>query len=132
MDAFVEKHNLGVVYPSPADVVLSDTDIVQPDILFVSKERSHILTRENVRGAPDLVVEILSPATAERDRIKARPIRPTRRERVLDRRSRRQDHHGTLRGENRFEISGIYGEGQTMRSPTLDGFSFALEEILQG
>ena len=50
-------------------MVLSDTDVVQPDLLFVSREREHLLSGgENVRGAPDLVVEILSAATAGRDR----------------------------------------------------------------
>ena len=51
----------------PFDVVLSDTDVVQPDLLFVSNERANIITDENIQGAPDLVVEILSPSTAERD-----------------------------------------------------------------
>lgn len=41
---------------------------MQPDIIFVSKGRSERLVKEGIRGAPDLVVEILSPATAERDR----------------------------------------------------------------
>ena len=49
-------------------MVLSETDVVQPDLLFVSNERSYIITPANARGAPDLVVEILSPSTAERDR----------------------------------------------------------------
>ena len=43
-------------------------DVVQPDLLFVSNERGHIITPANIQGAPDLVVEILSPSTAERDR----------------------------------------------------------------
>ena len=42
-------------------------DVVKPDILYVSVGRSHIITRENIRGAPDLVVGILSQATTERD-----------------------------------------------------------------
>ena len=58
----------GHIYAAPFDVVLSDTDVVQPDLLFVSNERAHIITDENVQGAPDLVVEILSPSTAERDK----------------------------------------------------------------
>ena len=56
------------MYIAPFDVVLSDTDVVQPDILFVSNERMGIVTEDNIQGAPDLVIEILSPSTAERDR----------------------------------------------------------------
>jgi Uma2 family endonuclease len=51
---------------SPVDVVLAEHSIVQPDVIYVSKERAGIL-RQRVEGAPDLVVEILSPATARRD-----------------------------------------------------------------
>ncbi len=65
---FVSEHGLGRVYVAPFDVVLSNTDVVEPDLLFVSNERAHVLTAANVQGAPDLVVEILSPSSAERDR----------------------------------------------------------------
>ena len=68
MAPFVSERKLGHVYSRPTDVVLSDTIVVEPDILFVSSQRSHILTCENIQGAPDLVVEILDPPTAERDR----------------------------------------------------------------
>ena len=61
LGAFIYGRNLGKVYCSPFDVVLSDIDVVQPDLLFVSKGRESIITPENVQGAPDLVVEILSP-----------------------------------------------------------------------
>ena len=55
---------------APLDVVLSDDDVVlQPDIVFVSNERRSIIRKGlNVQGAPDLVVEVLSPSTAQRDR----------------------------------------------------------------
>ena len=65
---FASEDNSGRVYHAPFDVVLSDTDVVQPDLLFVSNERDHIITPENIQGAPDLVVEILSSSTATRDR----------------------------------------------------------------
>lgn len=65
---FLEKTNLGKVYVSPADVVLSMTDVVEPDLFFISKERSEIITKKNVVAAPDLVVEILSESTAAIDR----------------------------------------------------------------
>ena len=64
---FVKLNDLGDVLYSDTDVVLSDTDVVQPDLLFISKERQHIIGEANIQGAPDLVVEILSPSTARRD-----------------------------------------------------------------
>ena len=65
---FVRGEGLGQVVWAPTDVVLSLESVVQPDILFISNERRGIITEDNVSGAPDLVVEILSPSTAERDR----------------------------------------------------------------
>ena len=64
---FVQKRNLGIIIYAPFDVHLGE-NVVQPDILFVSKKRSYVITEEEIKGAPDLVIEILSPATAERDR----------------------------------------------------------------
>jgi Uma2 family endonuclease len=67
LHVFAEEHRLGEVFPAPTDVLLSRYDIVQPDILFLSKERSAILTEKNIQGAPDLVVEILSDSTRHLD-----------------------------------------------------------------
>ena len=64
----VRRNRLGIILWAPTDVVLSPETVVQPDILFVSNERRGIIMEANVSGAPDLVVEILSPGTAERDR----------------------------------------------------------------
>lgn len=65
---FVSRHDLGIVLNAPFDVVLGEENVVQPDILFVSKARRRIIREEEIRGAPDLVVEILSPSTGGRDR----------------------------------------------------------------
>ncbi len=68
LSAFVEDNRLGLVFVSPFDVVFSQFDVVEPDILYVSKARSSVLTEKNVQGSPDLVVEVLSPSTAKIDR----------------------------------------------------------------
>ncbi len=69
LHGFVSSRSLGEIYFAPCDVVLSDFDVVQPDLLFVSAERRSIIGESAIVGAPDLVVEILSPSTATRDRV---------------------------------------------------------------
>jgi Uma2 family endonuclease len=68
---YVEASGLGQIGIAPLDVVLdADRDlIVQPDVLFVSRDRTSII-RNQVWGAPDLVVEVLSPGSAAHDRTK--------------------------------------------------------------
>jgi len=53
---------------APFDVAFDEENLVQPDILFVSTTRAGIVTEHGVEGAPDLVVEILSPGTFKTDR----------------------------------------------------------------
>ena len=65
---FLEKKKLGRVFIAPCDVYLSDHDVVQPDVLFVGKANFGILREEGVHGAPDLVIEVLSPSTAQLDK----------------------------------------------------------------
>ena len=67
MLSFVDDNDLGRVFHAPYDVLFTDTDVVQPDVLFVSKDRYHIRTPANIQGAPDLVVEVLSPSSSRRD-----------------------------------------------------------------
>ncbi|HSH74543.1 MAG TPA: Uma2 family endonuclease [Longimicrobiales bacterium] len=66
--SFAREHGLGEVFGSPLDVLFAEGDYVEPDILFVRSGRADLLSDRGVEGAPDLVVEVLSPATAARDR----------------------------------------------------------------
>ena len=61
---YLEDHPIGKLYDAPFDVYLSETNVFQPDILFIAKKRLAILSRRGAEGAPNLVVEILSPRTA--------------------------------------------------------------------
>ncbi len=130
---FAEEKDLGRVYFAPFDVVLSDTDTVQPDLLFVSKERLDIITADNVQGAPDLVVEIRSPSTARQDWTTKREL---------------YARHGVkeywlvdpeaatvavlLLDGGELKVAGVYGIGDTLTSVTLEGFSIALADVFRG
>jgi Uma2 family endonuclease len=66
--AWLEANPIGQVFHAPYDVVLSDLDIVEPDIVYMSNERAaQVITPMHVRGVPDLVVEIASKGTRKRD-----------------------------------------------------------------
>ena len=130
LDIFVTEDGLGEVFYAPCDVVLSQTDVVQPDLLFVSNERSHIITEDNIRGAPDLVIEILSPSTAQRDRTLKRTLYALHR--VPEYWQADTDAKFVLvltldNGE--YKVAGIYGEGQTLVSPLLPGFALEIDRI---
>lgn len=66
--SYLQQRPIGRVFTAPFDVIFSEFDVVEPDLLYVSRERSqHIETSPWVKGAPDLAVEIESPATRKRD-----------------------------------------------------------------
>jgi Uma2 family endonuclease len=67
LGSYLRQHPIGVVFFAPLDVVFSDFDVVEPDLLYISRARVGVLTDRHVRGAPDLVVEILSPGTRKTD-----------------------------------------------------------------
>jgi Uma2 family endonuclease len=155
LNSFVRERGLGHVITAPADVVLSDTNVVQPDLFFVSTEREQIITRPNIQGAPDLAVEIRSPSTDlaveigspstdERDRTvkrklyrrarqdgEAQAVRRARRQGVLARRPRRHDCNGSAAQRARLEEAGVYCKGETLTSPILQGFSVDIDDIFR-
>ncbi|MEW6238349.1 MAG: Uma2 family endonuclease [Candidatus Omnitrophota bacterium] len=69
VEDYVIERDLGEIYHAPLDVVLSDIDVVQPDILFISNDNDGIITEKNIQGAPDLVIEILSPSSDHKDKV---------------------------------------------------------------
>jgi len=71
---FVRDNNLGKVYTPVTDVYFDDENIFQPDILFISNENKSIIQDGKVKGAPDLIVEILSPSSEKLDLGKKKTI----------------------------------------------------------
>ena len=64
---YAEEHHAGLVLEAPIDVRLSPETVLQPDVVFVATDRLGILAQQEVEGAPDLVVEVLSPSTGAYD-----------------------------------------------------------------
>jgi len=65
--SFVKSHNLGMVYDAPIDVVFSSVDVVQPDIVFIARNRLAVVKEKGIFGAPDWVIEIVSSSTSKID-----------------------------------------------------------------
>ena len=125
----LESRGLGTMFFAPLDVILSNFDVVQPDLIFVSNARAYII-QDYIRGAPDLLVEILSPSTERRDRIVKREL---------------YARHGVpeywmidpyaktitvlLLGANGYYTHAVFGAGDTLTSPTLPGFALDVSLI---
>ena len=112
-------------------MVLSNTDVVQPDLLFVSREREHLLSGgENVQGAPDLVIEILSPSTADKDQGVKHELYGRHGvteywlvDPIAETVSIHRQRGGVLAATHTF------GRGQTLRSPLLASLELQLDDV---
>ncbi|PYK98161.1 MAG: Uma2 family endonuclease [Verrucomicrobia bacterium] len=71
---YLEKHPIGKLYTAPFDVYFDEINVHQPDLVFVSKKNQSILTYAGAEGAPDFIVEILSPKTAGLDKKSKRRV----------------------------------------------------------
>jgi len=70
----IEDAKLGIVFHAPFDVVMSNTRVVVPDLVAVRADRMHLVEDRGIFGAPDLIVEILSPSNRRYDRGRKRRL----------------------------------------------------------
>ncbi len=127
---FAKRNRLGWILSAPIDVHLSDTNLLQPDIIFVSNERAGIIGDVDIQGAPDLAIEIASPGTRQRDQTDKRAL--YERFGVLEywMADPVADTVAVLRLEDgRFVSSGVYGIEDNLTSPLLPGLTIDLSEI---
>jgi Uma2 family endonuclease len=128
---FVERRGLGEILLAPTDVVFSERTAVQPDLLYISGSRASIVTELNVQGAPNLVIEVLSPSNAAFDRetklqVYAREgvgelwyVDPeTRRVEVLE-----------LGADGRYVLVSSFSDRQTLTSKTFPGLSLPVGSL---
>jgi Uma2 family endonuclease len=128
--AYVRERQFGRVYFAPIGVVLDDENGLQPDLVYIARERLRIISRRGIEGAPDLVVEVLSPSTRSRDRgIKQRRYVAAGVPHywMVDPRSRVLE---ALRlREGRYERVGIYGPGSMFRPALFPGLEIPIDDL---
>ena len=130
LNRFVEERILGDVVYAPFDVVLSPTNVLQPDLLFVPNSQRSIITDANIQGAPALVIEIVSPSSGTTDRETKRSIYAEHgvQEYWLVDPDTRTISVMALRGRE-FRGVGEYTAPNTLSSPTLPGLALDLASI---
>lgn len=129
---FVKRHDLGRVFVAPFDVVFSRHDVVEPDILYISDQRSSVLTEKNVQGAPDLVVEVRSESTADIDRgakLKLYARFGVTEYWIVDPEGPTVEIY--RRQEAGFELAGRLDPKDALASPLFPGFSLPLVHLLE-
>ena len=115
---------------APCDVVLSPTDIVQPDLLFVVADRAAIIGEKFISAAPDLVVEVLSPSTEDRDRTLKTKLHArfgVRELWIADPEAKRIEIL-TNSGDG-FRQEAVFSPGTVLRSPLLPGLEIPIAEV---
>lgn len=126
---WVREHDLGRVYIAPADVVAAPGRVVQPDLFFIAKERLHIVDAY-VDGAPDLVVEVISPSSVDYDRTTKFSLYEdigVQEYWLVD--PKDQSVEVFVLRDGRYEQLGRFTPGEQVRSALLEGFTVEVESI---
>ena len=128
-EGFLQKNPVGEFY-TDLDVHLGDA-VVAPDLLYISKDRAQIVGELNVQGAPDLVVEVLSPATARYDKKEKGRLyfnRGVKEFWVVDPEDRLVEVYRA--GETNWEWVGVFDAEDILTTPLLPGFELVLKNVL--
>ncbi len=126
---WVSEHRLGRTGLAPLDMILSSRRVVQPDVFFVSHQRKGILT-DRLHGAPDLVVEVLSPDSRRRDRIDKRDLyeqHGVTEYWLVDPEARSVEVLFLEQGE--YHLAGRWHPGERAASTLLPGFEIHVEDL---
>ncbi len=129
--SFTDQRDLGKVLPAHFDIILSETVVVQPDIVFISKDKLKDVKQGRLFGPPDLVVEILSPGSFYRDRYEKFSLYEKYgvKEYWIIYPGERAVEVWVLNDEGKYELFGVAeGEGK-IRSKVLKGLEIDLKEV---
>ncbi|MBI5470729.1 MAG: Uma2 family endonuclease [Ignavibacteriae bacterium] len=130
LTSFVKQNQRGTVLFSPIDVYFSDIEAYQPDIVYVAKSRRQVITEKGIRGAPDLVMEILSPSTGYHDLIHKKGVYESygvKEYWIVDPGERQIQVLENVNGK--FEIVSENRKAGRVESKLLSGFSVSVEGV---
>src|SRR3990170_3869022 len=127
LEKFITENRLGEIFYAPCDVYLDDENVVQPDILFISRDRRDIIGKKNIQGAPDLVIEIISENSAYRDMVQKKKLyaRFGVKEYWIVIPDEEEIEVYTLK-DNKYQLCRTYNKGDTFKSPSLKGLKIEL------
>jgi len=131
LNSFVVEHNLGEVFAAPIGVQLPNQEVpLQPDIIFIQAARQEIIGEETVEGAPDLIIEILSPGNWLYDRrTKMRVYQEggVREYWIVE--PRTQTIEVYILEEGTFLLTGQYQAGEKAVSQVVAGFEIPVADV---
>jgi len=116
---------------APIDVILSPTEVRQPDIVLVNRKRIHILSNRGIEGAPDLVVEILSPSSLKRDKIDKQKVYASYNVPeywIVE--PKLEIIEAYILNEDHYELINIFQNDEQVTSPNIPCISFTMNEIM--
>ena len=133
LEGFLEEHNIGTAFGAPIDVLLPEKlgDPVQPDIIFVRRDRLHIVGETYIDGAPDFAIEVLSPSNPGHDsdlKYNLYAEAGVQEYWIIDPRRPTVEIHVLQDGS--YRLLGCFGPDETARSELLAGFSVPVNEII--
>ncbi len=129
----LEKKGLGEMFHAPIGVRFSDEIALQPDIIFISKERMHIIKEKYIDGVPDLVVEIISKGTKKRDTKVKKAIYEKFgvKEYWIVNPFDKSIEVYVLNEEGKYELYSKAKQKGKVRSSILEGFEMSLKEVFE-
>ena len=127
---YVQNNSLGKVYVAPLDAIFDPYNVLQPDILYVSRERVPEIVKERIQGAPDVVVEVLSPSTFYNDLRRKMTVYSqfgVQEYWIVD--PEMQTIELYTRQGDKLRSATKFSSGETFESPLLPGFRLAVNSI---
>lgn len=131
LSRFVRQSDWGKVFIAPIDVLLEPHTVLQPDVLFIRKERLAIVKEEVIEGAPDLVAEVLSPSTFYKDLRKkmwAYSEFGVQEYWIVDPETRSIESY--TRRDQKLQLAQKFSPGESFESALLPGFQLAINDVL--